>query len=110
MATFENGLIYNVGTTEQTVYTAPSGITGIHLIIGMIATNILGSALPITVKLIRGSDTHYIAFNRRVLPNDTIDLMMGTKISLKAGEVIKAYAPIDNSFSMIMSITEEVLG
>ena len=65
---------------------------------------------PITVKLIRGSDTHYIAFNRRVLPNDTIDLMMGTKISLKQGDVIKAYAPIDNSFSMIMSITEEVLG
>ena len=110
MATFENGLISNVGTSEQSVYTAPSGITGIHLVIGMIATNILGSALPITVKLVRGSDTHYIAFNRRVLPNDTVDLMMGTKISLKTGDVIKASAPIDNAFSMITSITEEVLG
>lgn len=110
MATFENGLINNVGTSEQAVYTAPSGITGIHLVIGMIATNTLGSALPITVKLVRGSDTYYIAFNRRVLPNDTVDLMMGTKISLKAGDVIKALAPIDNAFSMITSITEEVLG
>jgi len=107
-ATFENGFA-TVGSTEATLYTAPSGLSGIHLVVGFIATNIFGSALPITVKLVRGGNTYYLAYNRRVLPNDTIDLLMDTKISLKVGDLIKVSAPLDNAFSAMITVTEEIL-
>ena len=110
MATFTNGLVADVGTTEQTIYTAPTGTTGIHLVIGAIATNVLGSAAPITFKLERGATTIHLANNRRVLPNDTVDLLMGTKISLEANDLLKVSAPLDNAFNVIVTITEEVLG
>ena len=110
MALFTNGLAANVGTTEQTIYTAPSGATGIHLVVGAIATNILGSAIPINLKMERGATTIHLAYNRRVLPNDTVDLLMGTKITLEANDVVKISAPVDNAFSAILTITEEVLG
>jgi hypothetical protein len=110
MALFTNGLAATVGTTEQTIYTAPSGATGVHLVVGALATNILGSAIPINFKMIRGADTIHLAHNRRVLPNDTIDLLMGTKITLEAGDLLKISAPVDNAFSAILTVTEEVLG
>ena len=47
MASFDNGLTATVGTTEQTIYTAPSGT---HLLIGVIGTNTYGSTLGLTVK------------------------------------------------------------
>ena len=49
-AVFETSFVKNVGSTEQTLYTAPAGLTGRHLIVSMMTTNIFGSALPITVK------------------------------------------------------------
>jgi|GEM_PF-6848064 hypothetical protein len=107
-ATFGNGLA-TVGSTETTLYTAPAGLSGLHLVVGFIATNIFGSALPITVKLVRGSDTIYLAHDRRVLPNDTIDILMGTKITLIDGDLIKVKAPLDNAFSVFLTVTEEVL-
>lgn len=110
MAFFTNGLAANVGTTEQTIYTAPTGATGLHLVVGAIATNILGSAIPINFKMERGATTIHLAYNRRVLPNDTIDLLVGTKITLEAGDLLKISAPVDNAFSVIITVTEEVLG
>ena len=68
-AVFETSYVTNVGATEATLYPAPAGLTGKHLIISFVVTNTLGSAIPITAKLVRGSDTIYIAYNKRVLPN-----------------------------------------
>ena len=75
-ASFETTYVKNVGSTETVLYTAPPGLTGRHLIISMVSTNIFGSAIPITAKLVRGSDTVYIAYNKRVLANDTVDLLI----------------------------------
>ena len=109
-ATFETSYLANVGSTEQTLYTAPTGLTGKHLIISFMVTNIFGSALPITVKLIRGSDTIYLAYNKRILANDTVDILINnSKIMIEEYDVLKVSAPVDNAFSAIMTVTEEIL-
>lgn len=108
-AVFETSYVKNVGSTEQVLYTGNTGLTGKHLIVSFVATNILGSAVPITAKLVRGSDSIYIAYNKRILPNDTVDLLINnSKIMIEANDEIRVSAPIDNSFSVIMTVVEEV--
>ena len=108
-ASFQTSFVKNVVSTEVTLYTAPGGLTGRHLIVSLVTTNIYGSALPITAKLIRGSDTVYMAFNKRVLPNDTIDLLINnSKIMIEENDEIKVSAPVDDAFSVIMTVVEEV--
>ena len=108
-ASFENGLLASVNIVEQTIYTAPSGQTGKHLLMAALATNIYGSAIPITFKLVRNAETIYIAYNQRIQPNTQFDLLQGTKISLDAGDLLKMSAPVDGAFSAIVTVTEEVL-
>ena len=106
MASFDNGLTATVGTTEQTIYTAP---TGTHLLIGLIATNTYGSNLGINVKLVRSASTYYISHNRRIDVDTTEDLLMGTKVSLTTGDEIKASANADGAFTLIATVTQDVL-
>jgi len=108
-ASFETSFVKNVGSTEAILYTAPPGLTGRHLIVSFVTTNIYGSALPITAKLVRGADTVYIAFNKRILPNDTVDLLINnSKIMIEENDLIKVSAPVDDAFSVIMTVIEEV--
>tara|TARA_R110002153_G_scaffold270179_1_gene436389 strand:+ start:58 stop:396 length:339 start_codon:yes stop_codon:yes gene_type:complete len=108
-ARFTTSFVGNVGSVESILYTAPTGLTGRHLVISIVATNILGSALPITAKLVRGSDTIYLAYNKRILPNDTVDLLINnSKVMIEEYDEIKLSAPIDNAFSVIMTVVEEV--
>tara|TARA_A100001037_G_C14806533_1_gene481286 strand:+ start:91 stop:417 length:327 start_codon:yes stop_codon:yes gene_type:complete len=105
-ASFQQGLTANAGTTEQTIYTAPAGT---HLLIGVIATNIYGSTLGVTVKLVRSATEYYISYDRKVDANITADLLMGTKLSLTTGDEIKVSAPADNAFTVIATVTQDVL-
>lgn len=105
-ASFDTGVAAAVGTTEATIYTAP---TGTHLLMGMIATNTFGSAVGIDIKLVRGSDTIWLAHNRRIDPNKTEDILMGTKLSLTTGDLLKVKAPVNNAFSVIATVTQDVL-
>ena len=43
-ATFHTSFQHNVGKTTHTLYTAPTGLTGRHLVVSCVATNIFGSA------------------------------------------------------------------
>ena len=108
-AVFSTSYVKNVGSTEATLYTAPAGLTGRHLVVSLVATNIFGSAIPISAKLVQGSDSVYIAYNKRVLANDTVDLLINnSKIMIQNGDVIKVSAPVDDAFSIIMTVVEEV--
>tara|TARA_B100000963_G_scaffold124570_1_gene108691 strand:- start:913 stop:1251 length:339 start_codon:yes stop_codon:yes gene_type:complete len=108
-ASFTTSYVKNVGSTEATLYTAPGGLTGRHLIASLVTTNIYGSALPITCKLVRGADTVYMAYNKRILPNDTVDLLINnSKIMIEENDLIKVSAPVDDAFSVIMTVIEEV--
>lgn len=108
-ASFTTSFVKNVGSTEAILYTAPGGLTGRHLIVSLVTTNIYGSALPITAKLVRGADTVYMAFNKRILPNDSVDLLINnSKIMVEENDEIRVSAPVDNAFSIIMTVVEEV--
>ena len=108
-ATFSTSYVKNVGSAEATLYTAPSGLTGRHLVVSLVATNIFGSAIPISAKLVQGADSVFIAYNKRVLANDTVDLLINnSKIMIQNGDVIKVSAPVDDAFSIIMTVVEEV--
>lgn len=108
-AVFQTSLVANVGSTEQTLYTGPAGLTGRHLIVSIMATNIFGSAVPITVKLERGGTNVYLAYNKRILPNDTVDILINnSKVMIEENDLIKVSAPVDNAFSMVMTVVEEV--
>lgn len=107
MAAFDNGILANVGTTEAAIYTAPAG--GPHLLISVIATNIYGAGLGINIKVVRGGTTIWLAHNRRISTDESNEILMGSKVSLEAGDIIKASAAVDNAFSVIATITEDVL-
>lgn len=108
-ASFTTSFVKNVGSTEAILYTAPGGLTGRHLIVSLVTTNIYGSALPVTAKLVRGADTVYMAFNKRILPNDSVDLLINnSKIMVEENDEIRVSAPVDNAFSIIMTVVEEV--
>ena len=108
-ATFHTSFQHNVGKTPHTLYTAPTGLTGRHLVVSCVATNIFGSALPITVKLVRGSTEIFLAYNKRILANDTVDLLINnSKIMIEEYDEIHTSAPADNAFSIIMTMVEEV--
>ena len=108
-AVFETSYVTNVGATEATLYVAPTGLTGKHLIVSLVATNIFGSALPITVKLIRGVDEIFLAYNKRILANDTVDILINnSKIMVFEYDEIRVSAPVNNAFSVIMTVVEEV--
>lgn len=108
-ATFETSYVTNVGSTEATLYTAPTGLTGKHLVVSLVATNIFGSALPITVKLVRGSDEIFLAYNKRILANDTVDILINnSKIMVFEYDEVRVSAPVDDAFSVIMTVVEEV--
>ena len=105
-ATFDNGLAAAVGLSEATIYTAP---TGTHLLMGLIATNTFGAAIGIDIKLVRSGATIWLAHSRRIDPDKTEDILMGTKVSLTTGDLIKVKAPADGAFSVIATVTQDVL-
>ena len=41
--------------------------------------------------------------------DESTEILMGSKVSLEAGDIIKASAAADNAFSVIATITEDVL-
>jgi hypothetical protein len=45
----------------------------------------------------------------RIDPDKTEDILMGTKVSLTTGDELKVKAPVDNAFSVIATITQDVL-
>jgi hypothetical protein len=108
-AEFHSSFQANVSKADHTLYVAPTGLTGRHLIVSCVVTNIFGSALPVTVKLIRGSDSIFVAYNKRVLANDTVDLLINnSKIMIQEYDEIHCSAGADNAFSIIMTVVQEV--
>lgn len=108
-ATFHTSFQANVSKAVHTLYAAPTGLTGRHLVVSCMVTNIFGSAVPITVKLVRGSDEIFIAYNKRVLANDTVDLLINnSKIMIEEYDEIHCLAGADNAFSIIMTVVQEV--
>lgn len=71
----------------------------------LIAANRTGGTLPLTVKITRGADTHYVVKDHRV-PNGENRELAGNGIIVQAGDVLEAVCPVEDSFDLIVSAVE----
>lgn len=102
---FKSAIKTGIGTTNVTVFT-PSSKT---VIIGLIATNVYGSVLPITIKLNKsGGTSAHIAKARRIEAGQYVDFISGNKLILEVGDTISANASDNSAFEMIVSYLEGV--
>jgi hypothetical protein len=106
--TFVNATAANVGTTPVAVYTVPTGKKSI--VIGLSVANILGSTLPVDVRIRKGSDSSYVYVTKatRVEAGLPLEIMRGNKIVLRSGDAVYISAPLDNAFDCVVSVLEDV--
>lgn len=104
MATFKCIATRNLGQAVTVIHTAPSGT----VVIGLSASNIYGSELPIDVSHKRSSNVTKILKQFRVGPGKTEELMRGNKIVLEAGDQLVASTALANGFDILLSVLEGV--
>lgn len=96
-----------VTDTNETIYTAPAGNTGIVLMAQL--TNITGSAATVTFahfKSATNTDTELVK-DYGVPGNDATSLITG-KLIIEAGDSIKISASANNTFKLTLSILESL--
>ena len=102
MATEFKSYIYNnIGSTLVTVFTAPEKC----VIIGLIASNIYGSVMPISLKVNKmAGGSSFIAKNRRIESGQFCDFMQGNKLILETGDYLSAIAGDTSAFDLTVSV------
>lgn len=94
---------YELTTSEQTIYTTPTGLTTI--VLGAQASNIGNVAATITFTL-RKNNTDYIMLNAfEIPPNDAAEVTTG-KLVIEEGSSIKAVVSVNNTINLVLSILE----
>lgn len=104
MADFKSTATRNVGDTATTIHTAASDT----VVVGLNASNIYGSELPLDVIHKRGSNNTYILKNFRVGPGQSEEVMQGNKIVLQASDELLAETSLANGFDIVVSVLEGV--
>lgn len=104
MAAFKSSATRNLGQAVTVIHTAATGT----VVIGLSASNIYGSELPIDVSHKRGNNVTKILQQFRVGPGHTEELMRGNKIVLEAGDQLVASTALANGFDILVSVLEGV--
>ena len=94
-----------VTIAEETVYTAPTGVTTIVLLSQ--ASNISSNEADITFSYFdaNSSTTTELIKDFTVPPNDAAALLTG-KLVIETGNSVKCSASVNNSFKLTLSILE----
>lgn len=93
-----------ITTTNSTVYTAPSGYTGIILMAQI--TNITGSSASVTMTYFDGASTETELLKNFGIPgNDSVSGLTG-KLVLQTGSSLKTVASANSTFKIVLSIVE----
>lgn len=90
-------------TSDQTIYTAPTGYTGIVLYAHI--TNYGNSATTLTCKHVRGATTTEIIKGATVPVNDAYVPLEG-KLVLETNDSFKASAGAETTLKIILSVLE----
>lgn len=99
---FQNAIVTGVGTTEEVIFTCPSGQKSI--LIGCNVANTTGSILPISLVVRQSVNDAYIVKNLRVGNGESTELMKGNKLVLQSGDQILAISAAESAFDVIASI------
>jgi len=92
-----------ITTTANTVYTAPSGYTGIVLMAQI--SNVAEETGNVTFSLITGSGTTELLKNFEVPKNDAISGTVG-KLVIDTGSSVQISAGANNTLKLVLSILE----
>jgi hypothetical protein len=94
---------FELTTTEQIIYTAPQGYTGI--ILGAQITNL--ADVPVTVRMVlTKNDIDYIMLKDFEVPvNDAAEGTTG-KLVVEEGATLKASAGINGALNIVISLLE----
>ncbi len=94
---------FELTTVEQTIYTAPTGITTI--VLGAQASNFGTVSATITFTL-RKNGVDYIMLKNFTIPtNDSAEITTG-KLVIEAGASVKAIVSVNSTINLILSILE----
>lgn len=98
---------YKTDTVSEAGITLVTCTSGQHFLHSLYVTNTYGSALPFTCELVHndGTVTH-LAYNRKIFPNDTHDIVAENKVYLLTGDSLVVKSPRDG-FTVSCSILEE---
>jgi hypothetical protein len=90
-------------TDDQTIYTAPTGYTGIVLYAHI--TNVASSSTTVTMSHVRSSTTTEIIKDATVPVNDAYIPLDG-KLVLQTNDSIKASAGANSTLKVLLSVLE----
>jgi hypothetical protein len=94
---------FQLTTTNQIIYTAPTGYTAI--VLGAQASNYGANDATVTFTLTKSS-TDYILLNGFTVPtNDSASVITG-KLVIETGCSVKAVASANTTITLVMSILE----
>lgn len=95
----------NLTTSSSTVYTTPTGYTSIVLLAQI--SNISESTISVTSDFIRSSVPTNIIKNGLIPKHDAMNII-GGKLILQTGDVLKANASVSGASQMVVSVIESV--
>ena len=103
--TFKNQLRAAVGTSAETIYTAPVGVS--TTVIGMTIANILNTTITANVILTSGGSDYYMV---KMAPIDTgnslITIGGEQKLVMRANDVLKVSTSNASAADVIVSLLE----
>lgn len=94
---------YELTTTEQTVYTTPTGLTTI--VLGAHASNVGSTPTTVTFTLTKAGVDYVMLNEFNIPPNDAAEVTTG-KLVIEEGASVKAVAGANNALNLVMSILE----
>lgn len=98
---------YKTDTVSESGVTLVTCTSGQHFLHSLYVTNTYGSALPFTCEIVHANSTiTHIAYNKKILPNDTHDLVAENKIYLLTGDALVVKSPKDG-FTVTCSLLED---
>lgn len=104
---FKNSTSTGIGTTATAVYTTPAARKSIA--IGCVVTNTTGSALPVTLTLVKSDNSVVqLAKNARIDGGQSVDFLSGKKLVIQANESLRLKSPIATSLDCLVSVLEDV--
>ena len=106
---FKNAQSIGVGTSEVSVYTAPSSTTS--TVVGLSCANVTStSPIKISIRVNDSSEsTHaHVIKNAEIFEGGTLVVVGGDqKLVLETGDIVKVISDTGNSVDVILSVMEQ---
>jgi hypothetical protein len=94
---------FELSTSEQTIYTTPTGLTTI--VLGAQASNLTNAGVTITFTLVKNATNFVMLKEFTIPPNDAAEVTTG-KLVIEEGSSVKAIVSANNAVNLVLSILE----